>query len=135
MYTKGDGELRRHSIEGGGHGRHFKEGIQGEVKRHRHEEQPAEGMHRRGGGRGGHGRGRGGAQTFRRGRAIEFYKQLESKNETLKLQLESKELESIHPIIAGELKAVQAIMAEFKVAFGLTDEENTVTENEEISDK
>lgn len=30
--------MRKHLIEGGGRGRHFKEGIQGEVKRHRHEE-------------------------------------------------------------------------------------------------
>ncbi|MEK4427443.1 2-keto-3-deoxygluconate kinase [Solibacillus sp. FSL K6-1523] len=62
-----------------------------------------------------------GAQTFRRGRALEFYRQLGTKRETLKKQLESKELQSIHPIIAGELKATEAIMDEFIVTFQLTE--------------
>lgn len=43
-----------------------------------------------------------GAQTFRRGRALEFYRQLGTKRDTLKKQLESNELQSIHSIIAGE---------------------------------
>ena len=34
-----------------------------------------------------------GAQTFRRGRALEFYRQLEMKRSTLKQQLESSELQ------------------------------------------
>ena len=70
-----------------------------------------------------------GAQTFRRGRALAFYQQLMVKRETLKQQLESTELQSIHPMIAGELKATEGIINEFKVAFeleelaGETDEE------------
>ena len=63
--------------------------------------------------------GRGGAQTFRRGRALHFYEQLATKRETLKVQLEAKELQSIHPVIAGELKAIEMVMSEFKVAFKL----------------
>lgn len=67
----------------------------------------------------GRGRSRGGAQTFRRGRALLFYQQLETKRDTLKGQLESTELQAIHPMIAGELKATEAIMNEFKVMFRL----------------
>lgn len=66
-------------------------------------------------------RRRKGAQTFRRGRALEFYRQLETKRDTLKKQLESNELQSIHSIIAGELKATEAIMDEFIVTFQLTE--------------
>ncbi|MEG0385783.1 MAG: 2-keto-3-deoxygluconate kinase [Solibacillus sp.] len=62
-----------------------------------------------------------GAQTFRRGRALEFYRQLGTKRDTLKKQLESNELQSIHSIIAGELKATEAIMDEFIVTFQLTE--------------
>lgn len=65
------------------------------------------------------GRSRGGAQTFRRGRALLFYQQLETKRATLKAQLESTELQAIHQMIAGELKATEAIMNEFKVMFHL----------------
>ncbi|MEO4055229.1 2-keto-3-deoxygluconate kinase [Solibacillus sp. CAU 1738] len=67
----------------------------------------------------GRGNRRGGAQTFRRGRALMFYQQLETKRDTLKGQLEATELQSIHPMIAGELKATEAIMNEFKVMFRL----------------
>ena len=65
------------------------------------------------------GRRQHGAQTFRRGRALAFYQQLMVKRETLKQQLESPELQSIHPMIAGELKATEAIINEFKTAFEL----------------
>ena len=92
------------------------------------------GRERRGGRRG----GRGAAQTFRRGRAIEFYKSLQSKEDTLLQQIEAKEMQSIHQMIAAELKAVQAIKAEFKVTFGINEEELAAelsTENEEIPEK
>ena len=36
-----------------------------------------------------------------------------------KKQLESPELQSIHPMIAGELKATEGIINEFKAAFEL----------------
>ena len=65
------------------------------------------------------GRRHNGAQTFRRGRALAFYEQLRVKWETLKQQLESPELQSIHPMIAGELKATEGIINEFKAAFEL----------------
>ena len=62
-----------------------------------------------------------GAQTFRRGRAIVFYRQLESKRATLISQLESKDLQTIHPVIAGELKATEAIMNDFLELFQLNE--------------
>ncbi|MGE7984348.1 2-keto-3-deoxygluconate kinase [Solibacillus sp. NPDC093137] len=73
-----------------------------------------------------------GAQTFRRGRALEFYRQLETKRSTLKQQLESAELQSIHPVIAGELKATEAIMNDFVGLFQLNEllEETQATEEE-----
>lgn len=63
--------------------------------------------------------GQKGAKTFRRGRAIAFYEKLMVKRETLKQQLESPELQSIQSVIAGELKATEAIMNDFKAAFEL----------------
>lgn len=88
------------------------------------------GRHR---GEGEHGNRRSkGAQTFRRGRALEFYRQLEMKRSTLKQQLESSELKSIHPVIAGELKATEAIMNDFVGLFQLNEllEEAQATEEE-----
>lgn len=67
--------------------------------------------HRGGGGRK--------AQTFRRGRAITFYQQLEVKRDTLRRQLEDSTMAAIHTVIIGELKATEAIMDEFKTLFAL----------------
>lgn len=74
------------------------------------------------------GRRRSGAQTFRRGRALAFYQQLTVKRDTLKQQLESPELQSIHPMIAGELKATEGIINEFKAAFELDEIAAEMTE-------
>lgn len=60
-----------------------------------------------------------GAKTFRRGRALAFYERLIVKRDTLKQQLESQELQSIQQVIAGELKATESIMNDFKAAFEL----------------
>ena len=76
------------------------------------------------------GRRRNGAQTFRRGRALAFYQQLMVKRETLKQQLESPELQSIHPMIAGELKATEGIINEFKAAFELDEFAGETTEEQ-----
>ena len=113
--------------------------IDGHRRKFRMENEETNEEGRRGGRgrRGGHG-GRGGAQTFRRGRAIEFFKTLQSKEETLLQQLEAKELASIHQVIAGELKAVQAIKAEFKATFGIDEEELELLlqlKKEEVSEK
>lgn len=67
------------------------------------------------------GKGRSGAQTFRRGRALAFYQQLIIRRDTLKVQLESSQFQSIHPVIAGELKATEAIMNDFKATFELAE--------------
>lgn len=60
-----------------------------------------------------------GAQTFRRGRALHFLERLELKRETLAAQLEENAFESIRPVIAGELKAVDGIIREFVQVFEL----------------
>jgi hypothetical protein len=75
--------------------------------------------HRHGKG-GGHKRG---AKTFRRGRAIEFLDRMYVKRTTLKQQLESPELQSINPILVGELKAVETIINEFTQLFEIHEDE------------
>lgn len=60
-----------------------------------------------------------GAQTFRRGRALHFLERLELRRRTLAAQLEESAFDSIRPVIAGELKAVDAIMQEFIQVFEL----------------
>ena len=85
-----------------------------EEKNQNHEERKARREHH-----GRHGRGHHGAKTFRRGRALAFYEILIVKRDTLKQQLDSPELQSIQQVIAGELKATEAIMNDFKAAFEL----------------
>lgn len=77
------------------------------------------------GGRGGRGEGRrsgGGAKTFRRARALTFLQKLQVQRDVLKKQLETPELQAINPVIAGELKSVEMMMAEFIATFELHDE-------------
>lgn len=64
-----------------------------------------------------------GAKTFRRGRALAFYEIMNIKSTSLKKQLETPELQSIHPILVGELKAVEALMDEFAHLFELVEVE------------
>lgn len=59
------------------------------------------------------------AQTFRRGRAIAFLERLNVKRATLQQQLQQPELDSIRPVISGELKATDAIIQEFIHMFEL----------------
>ncbi|HWL25511.1 MAG TPA: hypothetical protein VNR38_17490 [Ureibacillus sp.] len=60
-----------------------------------------------------------GAKTFRRKRVIMFLEHLETKQAILKKQLETPELQTANPIIVGELKATQSIIAEFVQQFEL----------------
>ncbi|MDI7743333.1 2-keto-3-deoxygluconate kinase [Lysinibacillus fusiformis] len=76
------------------------------------------------------GRGTQGAKTFRRGRALAFYEKLIVRRDTLKQQLESQELQSIQQVIAGELKATEAIMNDFKAAFELDEISQAMSEEE-----
>lgn len=86
---------------------------------------------RRGRGRG-HGRGRGeGAKTFRRARALAFLERLQVKRDVLKKQLETVELQTLHPSIVGELKAVEEMMAEYVQLFELHEVEETAAVNEQ----
>ncbi|MEH6945663.1 hypothetical protein V7068_01110 [Bacillus sp. JJ634] len=87
------------------------EGHRGQRKHH-------EGRHR--GSRGEHvGVKSEGAKTFRRKRAIMFLEHLETKQAVLKKQLQTPELQSVNPIIVGELKATQSIIDEFVQLFEL----------------
>ena len=66
-----------------------------------------------------------GAQTFRRGRALEFLERLKIKSITLKQQLEAPEFQEIKPIILGELKAIELVIDEFTKHFELHEVEDT----------
>mgnify|MGYP001031220394 CR=1 FL=1 len=90
--------------------------------RHFAHEHNREEHHHRGGGhkRKDHPRG---AKTFRRGRALEFLSRMNVRRATLKQQLESPELQSINPILVGELKAVETIIDEFTQLFEIHEDE------------
>lgn len=95
------------------HRRHFKEeGVTGEMRRGRGER----GDVRRSG------RGGSGAKTFRRARALTFLQKLQVQRDVLKKQLETPELQAVNPVIAGELKAVEMMMAEFIAIFELQED-------------
>ena len=102
---------------------------------HRHHDQQLENGHRRGRGRrereGRSGRSEG-AKTFRRARALAFLERLIIKREALKKQLETSELQTLHPSIVGELKAVEMIIAEYIEQFELHEalQQQQITEEE-----
>ena len=72
-----------------------------------------------------------GAKTFRRGRAIAFLERLNTRKETLKKQLETPELQTIHPHLVGELKAVEMVIDEFIQLFELHEVEENQKEDAE----
>ena len=85
----------------------------------------------RGGHRGKHGHHRRhGAQTFRRGRAIEFLERLQVRQATLKQQLEAPEFREIKSVLLGELKAVELILDEYVKHFELRESEDGGAGNE-----
>lgn len=77
---------------------------------------------RRGGGRhrGDHSHG---AKTFRRGRALAFLENLNSKRELLTKQLEQPEFSDIKQVIQGELKAIDLIIVEYTNHFEIHEQE------------
>lgn len=77
-----------------------------------------------------------GAKTFRRGRAIAFLEKMEQRRATLKKQLETPELQTIHPILVGELKATETIIDEFVLLFELNEFKETAkkSSNQEEND-
>lgn len=112
----GPGEHHGHGREpGGGRGHGKPAGDQrGHGKPDKH------GKHERhDGGRGAEDPRHAGAQTFRRGRALEFLQRLEVQRATLSSQLARPELQAIHQVIAGELKAVELLRNEFVQLFEL----------------
>lgn len=71
-----------------------------------------------------------GPKTFRRGRAIAFLEMMNLKRATIKQQLDAPEFQSIHPILVGELKAIDMVINEFIQLFEIHESEAT-----EIPDK
>lgn len=64
-----------------------------------------------------------GAKTFRRGRAIAFLDRMYLRRSTLKQQLDTLELQSINPILVGELKAIHMVINEFTHLFEINENE------------
>lgn len=62
-----------------------------------------------------------GAKTFRRGRALTFLESLRLKESILKKQLTSPELQTINPILVGELKAIDMMIEEYINHFHLNE--------------
>jgi hypothetical protein len=94
------------------------------MKHEEHHEHRKHGRHHEG--HSGKGHRHSGAQTFRRGRALEFLQRLDVKRTTLIQQLEQTELQAIHQVIGGELKAIEMVRNEFIDLFGLHDENMNV---------
>lgn len=95
-------------------------------ERHMKDEKHEGHMHR---GRGHRGREHHrGAQTFRRGRALEFLERLRVKHITLKQQVEAPEFQEIRPIILGELKALELVIEEYTKHFELNEAAPTTNE-------
>lgn len=69
--------------------------------------------------------GEGGPKTFRRGRAIAFLERMNLKRSTIKQQLEQPEFQSIHPILVGELKAIDMVINEFIQLFEINEDETS----------
>ncbi|WP_067934487.1 hypothetical protein [Alicyclobacillus kakegawensis] len=80
-----------------------------------------------------HGHKHHGAQTFRRGRALEFLQRLDVKRETLIQQLAQPELQAIHQVLSGELKAIELVRNEFIEFFDLR--ETRKVEKEHMRDE
>ncbi|MGM1047403.1 MAG: hypothetical protein ACQEXX_14795 [Bacillota bacterium] len=83
-----------------------------------------------------------GAKTFRRGRAISFLERMNLKRSTIKQQLDKPEFQSIHPILVGELKAIDMVINEFIQLFEIHENEvmdipnnNEETENSVLDSK
>lgn len=76
-----------------------------------------------------------GAQTFRRGKILHFLERLYVRKGTLQQQLEKEEYKSIHPVISGELKALEMVINELVQEFDLNElyeeMENSVMTNQE----
>ncbi|MDQ0270386.1 hypothetical protein [Cytobacillus purgationiresistens] len=77
-----------------------------------------------------HKKSRHGAKTFRRGRAIAFLERMNLKRSILKQQLETPELQSINPILVGELKAIDMVINEFVQLFEIHESEVIELPNE-----
>ncbi|MEK4092062.1 MULTISPECIES: hypothetical protein [unclassified Viridibacillus] len=97
-----------------------------------------EGHHRGERHKGRGGSGERGPKTFRRGRAIAFLERMNLKRSTIKQQLDKPEFQSIHPILVGELKAIDMVINEFIQLFEIQENEamdiSNDTEEIEISE-
>jgi len=71
-----------------------------------------------------------GAQTFRRGRAIEFLERLHVRRETLRKQLKAPELEEIRQVVLGELKAIELVIEEYTRHFELQRAQETAADEQ-----
>lgn len=90
--------------------------------------------HRKGDGHRGKGHHHG-AKTFRRGRAMDFLEKLQVKRTTLQQQLEAGQFQEIKPVILGELKAIESIIAEYTKHFELHEVKNERDDKQEENEE
>ncbi|MDD9267198.1 hypothetical protein ACFPES_09210 [Paenibacillus sp. GCM10023248] len=72
-----------------------------------------------------------GAQTFRRGRALEFLERLKVNRATIKQQLDAAEFQEIRPILLGELKAIESVIDQYTQHFEIREIEGEEGQAEE----
>jgi len=70
------------------------------------------------------------AQTFRRGKILNFLERLFIRRNTLKHQLDQEEYKEIHSEIRGELKALEMVIDEFIHEFDLEEVYESLTHEE-----
>ncbi|MFV9510146.1 hypothetical protein [Tepidibacillus sp. LV47] len=75
------------------------------------------------------------AQTFRRGKILNFLERMFIRRNTLKRQLEQEEYKAIHPEIRGELKALEMVIDEFIQEFDLEEVYGSMTSQKSVDDK
>jgi len=92
------------------------------------------GENHRGGGHKGR-RHHSGAQTFRRGRAIEFLDRLHVKRTTLKQQLDAPEFHEIRQVVLGELKSIELTIDEYTRHFELNEDAKLTQHNTYINEE
>jgi len=76
-----------------------------------------------------------GAQTFRRGRALEFLERLHVKRTTLKQQLDAPEFQEIRQVVLGELKAIELTIDEYTRHFELHEDGKLTHHNTDINEE
>ncbi|WP_339061850.1 hypothetical protein [Tepidibacillus marianensis] len=75
------------------------------------------------------------AQTFRRGKILNFLERMFIRRNTLKHQLDQEEYKTIQPEIRGELKALEMVIDEFIHEFDLEEVYDSMIDEKSVNKK